>query len=184
MTEGVCRVKCFVRTRVRRYAGAAMSDRRSLACLALLALTALAACAPPPLWHQPGVATSRLKADLTACRVSALQQVPEARRTRYIPADYILHPVCLPGGPCHWKRVVTRPAQYQTHDANEALRADVVQVCMAEKGYARARLPACTAPEGAKITVTGTDGMPPLTEASCALRLASGEWRIVTPAAP
>ena len=152
-------------------------------CL-FLTLAMLAACAPPPLWHKTGIAPARLHADLTACRVAALAQVPERIRRYYKPADYITRPVCDAAGNCYVQRILLRPAQYERFDANAGLREDVAQACMADKGYTQARLPACQSPQGQKITVNTAAPLPPLSDESCAVRLPSGDWRIITPPTP
>lgn len=146
------------------------------------ALAALAACAPPPLWHKAGVAPARLHSELTACRVDALTQVPERIRRHYRPAEYITRPVCTATGHCYVQRILVRPAEYERYDANAGLREDVAQACMAEKGYIQVRLPACQSPQGQTITVNTAAPLPALSDTSCALRVTSGDWRIVTPA--
>lgn len=181
MTDGLCRVNCFVRRAIPRYNSAM---RPGFALPALVALTALAACTPPPLWHKPGIAPAQVHADLTACRVAALSQVPQRIRSYYKPADYIIRPVCTATGHCYMQRILLRPAQYERYDANAGLRDDLAQACMADKGYAQLRLPACQSPQEQKITVNTAAPMPPLSDQSCAVRLPSGDWRIVTPTAP
>ena len=178
MTEGICRVNCFVRLPKPRYH---RGMTRSCLLLFTLALSVLSACAPPPLWYRSGISPTRLSQDLTACRVAALKTVPTEIRSRYIPAEYISQPVCTPSGHCYWRRVLVRPAQYERYDVNAPLREDVVQACMADKGYTQVRLPACQSEGGQKITVNTAAPLPPLTDQSCAVRLKSGEWRIVTP---
>ena len=73
MTEGICRVNCFVRLSKPRYH---RGMTRSCLLLFTLALSVLSACAPPPLWYRSGISPTRLSQDLTACRVAALETVP------------------------------------------------------------------------------------------------------------
>ena len=68
MTEGICRVNCFVRLLKPRYH---RGMTRSCLLLFTLALSVLSACAPPPLWYRSGISPTRLSQDLTACRVAA-----------------------------------------------------------------------------------------------------------------
>lgn len=181
MTEGLCRVNCFVQMAISRYDSLM---RHGLPLPLLVALAALAACAPPPLWHKAGVAPTRLHADLTACRVDALNQVPERIRRYYKPAEYITRPVCNATGHCYVQRILLRPAEYERYDANAGLREDVTLACMANKGYVQVRLPACQSPQGQRITVNTAAPLPPLSDQSCAVRLPSGDWRIVTQSTP
>ena len=150
--------------------------------LLLPAFVALAACTPPSLYHKPGGSMGALDRDLAACRAAAAREVPQALRTRTIAPDTMLRPVCLPNGYCYWDRVTLRPAQIETYDANSDLRAEVIRLCMADKGYARVTLPACAPAVASQATIRSDSALPGLSDRSCALRTDAGRWRVVTPA--
>ncbi len=154
---------------------------RHRARLSLLALACLAACSPPSLYHKPGGNVGALDRDLTACRAAAAREVPQAIRTRTIAPDTMLRPVCLPNGHCYWDSVTLRPAQIETYDANTDLRAEVIRLCMADKGYALIDLPACGPSAAERPAIRPDSPLPALSDRSCALRTNAGRWRVVTP---
>ena len=178
MTDAPRRVNSFVRPRRLMYPCLMKIASR----LFPLCLVVLAGCATPELFYREGVTIDRLDRDLTACRVSALRDVPPAIETRYTPPDTILQPVCHPGGACVWTRIVLRPSQYERIDTNAALREDVTRLCMADKGYARISLPSCSSDVAGRTTLRSDSPQPPLGPGSCAVRTEAGNWRMVTPA--
>jgi hypothetical protein len=149
-------------------------------CLALLLLAA--GCAPVETWHKPGETAAGRAADLTACRVAAVQSVPANTQIGRTPVR-VTPPRqrCVRAG--DRVQCLTTPGQVYggqsySYDANAGLRADVVTQCMATRGYRAVRLPAC---RGAAAEGPIRDsGMPALTEASCAVKTRGGAV-IVTP---
>ncbi len=144
----------------------------------LLCLVALAACAPPPLFHKAGAGPDQVAALRTQCEVAALRDVPRDIRTTYVPPRYIPHFYHGPHGRFHRGFVRVEPGRTESYDANADLRARVVDQCMAEAGFRPVRLPACTRDTPAP---TAGSAQPPLGPTSCARRLPDGGWQVVTP---
>ncbi len=177
MTDGPTMVNCFVLTATSLYAG---SMRLLKHCPALV-LAALAACAPPALYHKPGADPAQIESNLTTCEVAALGKVPRDIRTRFIPAQYSTRTYCNSYGRCFPRTYLVQPARTESYDANAALRSRVTQQCMAEAGYRPVSLPQCDPARVRLADLPAATRQPPLGPDSCALRLPSGKWRIVTP---
>jgi len=144
-------------------------------------LLQLAACAPLSLYYKEDVPVARLDSDLTACRVTARSQVPADMRSRYIPPVYSHRRICNASGSCTYLPILLSPGRYETYDANEGLRRDVVGTCMAGKGYAKVSIPPCDTATARSAPKQATRTLPRLTPQSCAVRFSSGRWRIVSP---
>jgi hypothetical protein len=177
MTDGAFLVNRFVGPVRMRY-HRIMKRWRLL--LSALCVPLLAGCFPLTLYYQEGAEVARIDRDLMQCRVEALAKVPVDRRSRYIPPLYDHRTVCNAAGACSTYRIMISPARWETYDANEGFRAEVAQQCMLNKGYARVRLPACSQSVIEATTITATQVQPPLTAGSCAIRLKSGRYQIVT----
>lgn len=148
----------------------------SLLCLGLL----LAACAPMTLYYRPGVSVAKMQDDTTRCEVRALREAPVATQIRQHPPTYVPGArYCNKHGEC-W----TRPGYWvegpiYTVDANARLRARVMELCMAEKGYNEVTLPNCP-PEVRNATPPAvTTVLPRLTQEACVIRNDDGTWQIV-----
>lgn len=178
MTDGAFAVNCFVGTRGGVYAGC-MTRLRALAML--FGLPFLAACFPLSLYYQEGTPVARIDADQTNCEIDALQKVPVDLRRRFISPIYDYKTICNAAGACSTYRVLISPGRWESYDANEALRAKVARQCMHAKGYERVQLPACSPAVIEATTITATRVQPPITNKSCAIRLKSGRYQIVTP---
>lgn len=147
-----------------------------------LAAALVAACTPLKVYYKEGAQVSRMDSDLTNCNVSALAEVPKDIRTRYIPPSYTPLPFCYGQGGCFWQDQITSPGRYVEYDANEDLRTQVSGQCMAQHGYTLVELPACDSAITHSVPLRATQIMPPLGPKSCAIRLKSGRWQVVTPA--
>ncbi|MEO3417344.1 hypothetical protein AAFO92_22025 [Roseovarius sp. CAU 1744] len=139
------------------------------------------ACAPLQLYYKEGETVARMDRDETRCEVTALRQVPTDIRTRYIPPQYQHYKVCHGTGYCSWHRRLISPGRHESYDANLPLRARVTEQCMADKGYVRTKIKRCDAATTEATTLRATQVLPPVSEKSCAIRLKSGRWQIVTP---
>lgn len=148
---------------------------------ALAAAAMLCGCAPLSIYYKEGETVARMDRDETACEVTALRQVPPDLRSRYIPPTYSPYQVCNALGHCSWRQRLVSPGRWERYDANEGLRARVATQCMADKGYARTKIKRCDAETTRAVTIRATQVLPPLNEGSCAIRLKSGRWQIVTP---
>ena len=148
---------------------------------ALFVVLALSSCGPTTIYHRDGADVSRIDSDLSACRVSALNQVPVNERQRYIAPTYTYRSFCYAGGYCHSRRVLLRPGYFETYDVNEGLRADVTRSCMTNKGFDRVSLPLCSAEVTRATTITRTRVQPPITDNSCIIRIQNGGYQIVNP---
>lgn len=155
-----------------------MSNCRSLT---LCALVLLGACTPLDIYYKEGADVAQSEANLTQCQVSALAEVPRDIRTRYIPAQYAPYSACTAGGHCYRRYRMIRPPRTTSYDANADLRDNLVRQCMAMAGYRPISLPQCDAVTARKTPLAATRTLPALTSKSCAIRLKSGNWQIVTP---
>ena len=149
--------------------------------LLLVASLVLTGCAPLDLYYRAGAPLAEQQADLTACRIQALRDVPKDIRRRYIPPVYDLRPICDGAGNCWTRRVLISPGSFEQYDANEDLRDAATAQCMAREGYEKRRIPRCDAATTDATPPAPTRVLPPLTSESCAIRLPSGQWQIVTP---
>lgn len=142
-----------------------------------------AGCAPLHLYYKEGETVARMERDEIACETTALRQVPADIRRRYIPPTYQNYKVCPSVGHCHWHRRLVSPGRWESYDANLSLRLRVTEQCMADKGYVRTKIKRCDTTTTRATTLRATRVLPPVSEASCAIRLKSGRWQIVTPGA-
>ncbi|SLN12714.1 hypothetical protein PEL8287_00440 [Roseovarius litorisediminis] len=150
--------------------------------LALMATTALiVACAPLKIYYKEGVQVARMETDQTDCEISALEKVPKDIRTRYIPPTYTPYQYCDRYGRCYWRQRLVSPGRHVSYDSNGPLRDKVTAQCMAQKGYQLVELPACGSAVTQSVPVHATQVLPRLGPKSCAIRLKSGRWQIVTP---
>ncbi len=177
MTEGSGRVNSFVIPSD----CAILAGMYKIRSLTLLALVLLGACAPLSIYYKEGADVVQSEINLTQCQVSALKEVPRDIRTRYVPARYAPYTHCNAAGYCSTHYRMISPARTETYDANARLRVKVVDQCMAMVGYRPVALPQCNAETTRKTALTATKTLPPLTPKSCAIRLKSGNWQIVTP---
>lgn len=176
MTEGSGAVNCFVPGARRGY------DARMIRLVRSLALPlALIACAPPALYHKPGAVPAQIESNLTDCQVAALERVPRDIRTRYIPPQYAPYTYCDGHGYCYTRTRLVRAGYTESYDANEGLRARVIEQCMAQAGYRPVALPQCDPDRVRAAEVAAEAPQPRLDGTSCTVRLPSGAWRIVTP---
>lgn len=149
--------------------------------LSLVAILVLSGCAPLDIYYRAGVPLAQQDADLTACRIHALRNVPPDIRRRHIPPVYDIRTICDASGACQSHRVLISPGSFEDYDANEQLREAATRQCMAREGYQKLSIPRCDAATTDATPPMPTRVMPPLTADSCAIRLPSGEWQIVTP---
>ena len=150
----------------------------------LAALTALAACAPLTVYYKTGASVAAMEQTLNQCEVEALQKVPPRILTRYIQPVTAPYTHCDANGNCYtYYRTIT-PGRLERYDADEGLREKTARLCMAGAGYQKVSIKECD-PDQIEATrpLRATQTFPPLTEASCAVRLKSGRWKIVTPGA-
>ncbi len=150
--------------------------------LTLGAVSLIAACTPLGLYYKQGATVQSAADTETRCKVSALSEVPVRNVTQIIPGRHLPpRRVCNSAGVCHTKPGRFIPPEFITRDANEALRAKAVDLCMRQKGYEYIRLPACE-PAVAKATPPAqTTRLPRLAASSCVVRSSGGHWQIVTP---
>jgi hypothetical protein len=119
---------------------------------------------------------------LNECQVEALNRVPPRILTRYVPPVKAPYTHCNAQNQCYtYYRVIT-PGRYERYDANLSLRQKTASLCMARAGYEKVSIKECDPAQiDAARPLSATQTFPPLTEASCAIRLKSGRWKIVTP---
>lgn len=177
MTEGSGRVNSFVLLND----GAILADMYQIRSLTLSAFVLLGACAPLSIYYKEGADVAQSEINLTQCQVSALKEVPRDLRSRYIPARYAPYTHCNAAGYCSTHYRMISPPRTETYDASAKLRDKVVGQCMAMVGYRPVSLSACDAETTRKTALAATKTLPPLTPKSCAIRLKSGNWQIVTP---
>ena len=144
-------------------------------------LTAVCACAPLSTYYKPGVSTARLEQDQTACEVSSLRDAPVATQIRQRPPVFIPgERICDAAGSC-----IERPGYWvsggiYTVDVNEGLRARLMDICMAKKGYQPVSIPRCEGAVAQSAPAGRTTVLPRLDTNSCAILNRDGTWQIVT----
>lgn len=156
---------------------------KNFAKISIFATVFLAACAPLELFYKEGETVSQMARDELACETTALRQVPADIRTRYIPPTYQPYKICNGYGHCYWHQRLLSPGRYETYDANAPLRTRATQQCMGEKGYVPTKIKRCDSATTRTTALRATQVLPPLSSNSCAIRLKSGRWQIVTPGA-
>ena len=155
--------------------------KRCHSLILLASAVFLAGCFPLSLYYKEGVEVSRIDSDLARCGVFALREVPRDIRRRYIPPVYDYRRYCNSLGQCTTRRVLIHPGRWESYDANEGLRSTVQTQCMADRGYAKVRVKACSPSVIEQTQITSTRVLPPLAPNSCAIRIKGGKYQIVTP---
>lgn len=151
------------------------------AILPLCAVLALTGCLSMPIYYREGAQVARVERDDLECRIEAQNRVPPRMRSDYIPPVYDERLACNAAGACTMVRFMVSPGHWERYDANEGLRTEAVQQCMADNGYARIRLPVCTGDVARQADRIPTSLQPAITPDTCILKLGSGRYRIVTP---
>ena len=141
----------------------------------------LAGCGPLPLYYKEGEQVGQIDATLTQCRVESLGKVPVAERRRYVPPVYANRTFRAEDGTHYTRRVLVQRGGFETYDANEDLREEVTDQCMATNGFQQVSIPTCSAGITRATTIRATEVLPTLTADSCAIRIRGGKFQIVTP---
>lgn len=141
----------------------------------------LTGCLSVPIYYREGAQVARVERDDLNCRIEAQSRVPPKMRSDYIPPVYDERLACNAAGACTMVRFMVSPGHWERYDANEGLRTEAAQQCMADKGYARIRLPICTGDVAREADRTPTSVQPAITPGACILKLGSGRYQIVTP---
>ncbi len=149
--------------------------------LAVLCAGLVAGCVPLSLFYKEGTSVQRLNTDLSECKLQGLKALPVDQDTRFIPGTQTPKTLCDANGHCHTVWVQITPDKIETYDANENAREDYVEACMGKSGYQPVRLPACNDAVVKVTRLSATKVLPPLSSNSCAIRLKTGQYQIVTP---
>ena len=147
----------------------------------LAAILLITGCTPLSLYYKEGTPVQRLNSDQANCKIEALKAVPVDQRTRIIPGTESPKTICDAAGNCHTIWVQVTPDRIETYDANEDLRDDYATQCMGRKGYQPVRLPLCDDAVVQSTRLAPTTVLPALSANSCAIRLKTGQYQIVTP---
>ncbi|MWB77451.1 hypothetical protein GLS40_05385 [Pseudooceanicola sp. 216_PA32_1] len=151
---------------------------RVLPAFALLAL--LGACGSETIYYRPGVEVTRAQGDEVACGRSALADAPVRMEREVIPGDYVPpHKHCDAAGNCLVEPGFWQPDRFVTRDVNKDLRRQIARQCMAEKGYQRITLPACSNGVKAAVPPAITTVMPRLTSQACVIQRPNDYYQIV-----
>jgi hypothetical protein len=141
----------------------------------------IAGCTPLSLFYKEGTPVQRLNSDLAECKLKGLRDIPVDQDIRYIPGNELPQTFCDANGLCQTVWVQISPDRIETYDANDSLRDDYVEACMGAQGYQPIRLPACNDAVIRATRLSATKVLPPLSSNSCAIRLKTGQYQIVTP---
>ncbi|OIQ43149.1 MAG: hypothetical protein BM560_02945 [Roseobacter sp. MedPE-SWde] len=155
-----------------------------IACALSLVFLGLAACGPLPVYYKTGSDQTRTNSDTLTCEVKAQKEAPVANQIRQRPPVYYPgRSHCNSAGNC-W----TSPGYWvdggtYTVDVNQGLRRQLVQNCMAQKGYRRLELPRCTKEQIAVLqsqpkSARSAGGLP---AEACAVRQSNGNTVILPP---
>ena len=126
-------------------------------------------CGPVSLFYREGASVDTVARARTACQTDALAKAPNAPELRQ------RAPVLVPGYGGYYGGYWVDGGFY-TVDANAGLRGELVNQCMADKGYSRVNLDRCS---GGPATIPGT--MPSLNAGACAQQVSDGSWRVAVP---
>lgn len=145
--------------------------------LALCGIAVLASCGNVGMFYREGADQSAVTRKQISCETAALKQAPIAQELRqraptYIPGDRY----CRAGG-CYGRPGYWVDGGFYTVDANQSLRNSIITQCMADAGYGLIELPKCQGDKGASITRR----QPALSDNSCAVQTADGQYHIVNP---
>lgn len=146
------------------------------------ALTLLAACDTSlSIFYKQGASVARMQTDQTRCEVSALRDAPVATQVRQSPPTYVPgRRVCNSQGQCRVTNGYYIPGNTYTVDVNAGLRERVLNQCMADIGYTPVSIPACPQNVRSAVSPRQTQTLPPVNEASCAVKYDDGSWQIVS----
>ncbi len=146
----------------------------------LVGIVMLGGCLPYTLYHRAGVTTDTARGDEVACGRIALAQAPVAMEREIIPGDIVQGPdICDAQGRCRPGPVREIPDRYRLRDVNEDLRNLIARQCMAERGYDRVTLPACSDAIARSVAPAITRVMPKLTSKACVIRRGGESYQIV-----
>ncbi len=105
----------------------------------------LGGCLPTTLYHKAGTPVHDARADEIACKRIALAQAPVEREHEIIPGPLLRGPlVCDDQNNCYREPPWRAPPEIIVRDVNEDLRNLIARQCMADRGYDRITLPACS----------------------------------------
>ncbi len=148
--------------------------------LAALGLTLLAGCLPTTLYYRAGQDVNDARRDEIACKRIALDQAPVEIEQEIIPGDITRDPpICDAAGNCRPGRAHRSPPRIIRTDVNKELRGLIERQCMADRGYQRVTLPACSDSVVKSVTPAVTRVMPPITGKACIIRRGSENYQIV-----
>lgn len=167
-----------VKSIVRRVRLRHTKDMRILSGLAAVML--LTACQPLSIYYREGASVAKAEDDRLNCQVSALKDAPVATQIRREPGVYVPgRRICNAAGACTVTPGYWTPGRTYTVDANAPLRSQLMNRCMAQKGYEPVSIPACPQSVADAAPNTKTTRMPALTGSSCAIRNPDGSYLIV-----
>ena len=147
---------------------------------ALVTLMLLTACQPLSIYYREGARVAKAEDDRLNCQVAALKDTPVASQIRREPSVYVPpRQICNAAGACSYTGGYWVPGRTYTVDVNESLRGQLVNRCMAQKGYQPVSIPACPQSVADAAPKTKTTRMPALTPSSCAIRNPDGSYLIV-----
>lgn len=147
----------------------------------LMVVFLLAGCQPVSMYYQPGVTVAKAENDRLDCDVEALREAPVANEVQQTPAVWIPgRQICDASGSCYFREGYYEPGEIYSFDTNGTLRRQVLDRCMARKGYQSVAIPACPqSVVNAAPPRTANARMPTLTQNSCSISYSDGSYQIV-----
>ncbi len=135
-------------------------------------------------WYRQNVAPSAPKTEEIDCRVSAAQRVPVSTHVAQNPAYRVpVTTTCYNSGgtySCYQSGGQVYGGDVYSYDANASLRKEVMNQCMAQKGYRLITLRSCEDAD-LKRGLPSYQLLPPLNANSCAHQVPSGGYVFITP---
>ena len=157
-----------------------MTRRFPLSLLGAAALLTLAGCFPTTMYYRAGATVDGVRGDEVACGRLALAQAPVEKEREIIPGEWIPGAVrCDEKNRCRRDPPFRTPPRVIVYDVNEDLRSLIARQCMAEKGYDRISLPACSDGVAAQVTPAVTRTLPRLNDKACVIRRGGGNFQVV-----
>ncbi len=123
---------------------------------------------------------AKMENDLLDCKVAALADAPVSTQLRRGPPRYVPgYRHCDGKGRCYRSGGYFYPGDVYSVDVNAGLRRDLLNRCMAARGFSPVELPRCRTGTAPALSTDLTDAMPPLSPNSCLFEGEGGQNRII-----
>jgi hypothetical protein len=145
---------------------------------ALAFLLLLSGCVTDTVWYKEGANPAAVNSAATDCAVEAANRVPQNTQVGVTPTySTPVQTYCNNTGygtvSCTSYGGDVYGGNVYSYDANQGLRNQVMEQCMARRGYALLSLPVCSPDQAAKAKLSASR-LPAISETSCLVQTGSG----------